>query len=266
MLVLIIVIVIVAAVIAAAAIAIPRVGGPGLRGRSRRGRTRPGTAGRREGADRFGRRRAPSERVLLAEGEQIQRRVETRLTAQGIAPHRLSGPNPPTAAERIPPGALPDPALGPPLAGPGGSAAYVPPGPRLRRGQPPVAPVGPDADLAQAPVTAPPGAVGYVPPGQAGYVPPGAVGYVPPGQAGYGAPGAVGYGGAGAGMPATGLPDPSQPVLAEPVYAEPVYADGRGEPVYPDEVAEPVYPDERLVDDRRRRRAASRWSPRNLRN
>jgi hypothetical protein len=97
---LVLVIVLAVVVIALVAyLAVPGAGGGvrlGRASRSAAGR-RPADGGRRR---RSWPRRPATQRVLLAEGEEIQRRVEDRLTAQGVAPHRLAGPNPPLAADR----------------------------------------------------------------------------------------------------------------------------------------------------------------------
>jgi hypothetical protein len=93
------VIVVLSAAVALAFLA--TTGGRGLTGRgSRPARRRP--AGHRpRRARRHRPHRSTDERVLLAEGEDIQDEVEARLRARGVAPHRLSGPNPPIPAERL---------------------------------------------------------------------------------------------------------------------------------------------------------------------
>jgi hypothetical protein len=129
MLVLLVLLVVIV-IAAAALVAGTRAGGHRLRrGREHAPmRRRPAARGRRERAAWADRRRSTDERVLLAEGEEIQQHVEARLSARGIAPHRLSGPNPPTAAERAAPSA---PA---PVLAPTGAAVYVAPGAPLPQG------------------------------------------------------------------------------------------------------------------------------------
>jgi hypothetical protein len=99
----VLVLVVAVVIVAIAVLAVPRVAR--RRPVARRGR---GTVRRRPSspvdpgrARRTDRRQAADDRVLLAEGEEIQRRVEARLSAQGIPDHRLSGPNPTTPADRL---------------------------------------------------------------------------------------------------------------------------------------------------------------------
>jgi hypothetical protein len=86
----IVVLVILAAI---AIVAVASLAAPRARGRRMRGPT--------DRSGRVRRRRTTDERVLLSEGEAIQRRVEARLSARGVPSHRLSGPNPPTGAEQL---------------------------------------------------------------------------------------------------------------------------------------------------------------------
>jgi hypothetical protein len=112
MLAVILVIVVILIVAAVVAFAVPGFRGGRLAAGRGRGARGPVDAGprRRSGRPRRG---FATERSLLAEGEEIQETVEARLTARGIAPHRLSGPNPPTAAERLSPEALAQQERGP---------------------------------------------------------------------------------------------------------------------------------------------------------
>jgi hypothetical protein len=135
MLVLVIVAVIVIA--AVALLAVRGAGGRRLLSARRRGPARrgPATAGRRERPSWAERRGTTDERVLLAEGEEIQERVEARLSARGVAPHRLSGPNPPTVAERLtPPTRASQPQPQAPVVAPSGAAVYGAPGTGLPDG------------------------------------------------------------------------------------------------------------------------------------
>jgi hypothetical protein len=162
MLVLLVVVVAVI-VIAAALVAVPRAGAHRLLGGRGRGpaRHRPVATGRRGRASRAGRHRTTDERVLLAEGEEIQQEVEARLSARGVAPHRLSGPNPPTAAERLSPQILADERHAR-LPNPGIRADRAPGAGGRRYARPPL-----DSELPEtpAPVVAPSGAVLYGAPG-----------------------------------------------------------------------------------------------------
>lgn len=130
---LVLVVVVAVIVIAAAIVAVPRAGAHRLLGGRGRGpaRHRPVATGRRGRASRAGRQRTTDERVLLAEGEEIQQEVEGRLSARGVAPHRLSGPNPPTAAERLAPQILADEGHALAVA-PSGAVLYGAPGTGLR--------------------------------------------------------------------------------------------------------------------------------------
>jgi hypothetical protein len=132
-----------------ALVAVPRAGGHRLLGGRARAPRRPVAGGRRERARRADRRRPIDERVLLAEGEEIQEQVEARLSAQGVAAHRLSGPNPPTVAERLGPPAVANQSQVPLSVR--GTGAYGAPGRRRRHVQPLV-----DTDFPQpsAPVVA----------------------------------------------------------------------------------------------------------------
>lgn len=109
----VLVVVAVIALAAVASVAIPRARGRRVPVRPRRGRRRD-------------RHEAPDERALLAEGEAIQERVEAQLSARGVASHRLSGPNPPTAAERVGPPVSPDEVARPPSRGPGAALDATP--------------------------------------------------------------------------------------------------------------------------------------------
>jgi hypothetical protein len=156
------VLLVVIAVIAIAAVALLAVRGAGGRrlvGRREHVPARRGSAGagRRQRARRVARHRTADERVLFAEGEEIQEQVEARLSAQGIAAHRLSGPNPPTVAERLAPQALANQA----------QARRSAPGIRARgAGLPQGAYADPDLLVASDPVL--PGEPGYADDGSLG--------------------------------------------------------------------------------------------------
>jgi hypothetical protein len=157
MLVLLVVIAVI--VIAAVSfVAVSRTGGHRLLGGRGRGPAshRPLATGRRGRASRAGRHRTTDERVLFAEGQEIQQDVEARLSARGVAPHRLSGPNPPTAAERVAPQALADARA---QAADPGIRAYGARGRRRRHAPPPLATDYPPAP--PTPVVAPSGTAPY---------------------------------------------------------------------------------------------------------
>jgi hypothetical protein len=184
MLVLVVVAMIVIA--AVAVVAFPRAGGHRLPGGRARAARRPVASGRRERARWADRRRPIDERVLLAEGEEIQERVEARLSARGVAPQRLSGPNPPTVAERLAPQALANQAQAPGSAR--GIGAYGAPGRRRRHAQPPVDTEFPEFPQPPAPIVARTGEPLYAAPGfrpADGAAYPEADPLVPPGEPGY---------------------------------------------------------------------------------